>query len=359
MLPEQKTAVTSTPPMAEPANPGAEPSGLPMAEPLSPVARLSSLPEAAPAIRAVQPATQDAHAPHTCANCGASVPGKFCGRCGQRLEHEIHSIWHFTQEATEDLTHADSRLWSTMFALLFKPGFLTREFLDGRRVRYLPPLRLYLVLSVLFFVSIAGHHNPRAIKLQDHNGNATFAIVSPTEDPDLAAKPAETPEQRADRICEGDYDGPGRRFLQPFFKKGCRKSVLDNGHTIFEALLHNLPRAMFIFLPALAVVMKLMYWRPRRHYVEHLLFFVHNHAFAFLLFGLYVLLSRIVPAALEGWLTLIVWLYFPYYLFVSMRRVYGQGRFLTFMKYTTLGFTYFIGAVLTLVLTVSYSVYAL
>ena len=341
--------------MAEPANPAAQLSALPTADPTSLAAQLGGLPATEP----VTSGTHAGHAPQTCANCGAPVPGKFCGRCGQRVQHEIHSVWHFTQEATEDLTHADSRLWSTMFALLFKPGFLTREFLDGRRMRYLPPLRLYLVLSVLFFVSIAGHHNPHAIVLKEHQGKQAYELVSPTDDPDLAVKPGESPEERAERICKDTYDGPANRFLQSFVAKGCRKSVLDNGHTIYEALLHNLPRAMFIFLPALAVVMKLMYWRPRRYYVEHLLFFVHNHAFAFLLFGLYVLLSRLLPAALEGWLSLIVWLYFPYYLFVSMRRVYGQGRFLTFVKYTALAFTYFIGAVVTLALTVSYSVYAL
>jgi Protein of unknown function (DUF3667) len=355
MLPEQNTAVARAQPLAEPATPAAQPSAQPPAEPANPVAQLSAF----PAAELTTPGTQAAHAPQTCANCGGSVPTKFCGSCGQRVEHAFHSVWHFTQEATEDLTHADSRLWSTMFALLFKPGFLTREFLAGRRVRYLPPLRLYLVLSVLFFVSIAGHHHPRAIMIKEHNGTQGFAVVSPTDDPDLAAKPAETPEERAERLCKDTYDGPASRFLQAFIAKGCRKSVLDNGHTMYEALLHNLPRAMFIFLPALAVMMKLMYWRPRRYYVEHLLFFVHNHAFAFLLFGLYVLLSRIVPATLENWLALIVWLYFPYYLFVSMRRVYGQGRFLTFMKYTVLGFTYFIGGVITLALTVTYSVYAL
>ena len=67
----------------------------------------------------------------------------------------MHSLWHFASEAMEDLTHADSRLWSTVGALLFKPGFLTCEFLAGRRVKYLPPLRLYLVLSLLFFVIAA------------------------------------------------------------------------------------------------------------------------------------------------------------------------------------------------------------
>lgn len=293
----------------------------------------------------------------TCSNCGASVQGHYCGQCGQRLEHEIHSVWHFTREATEDLTHADSRLWGTIYALLFKPGLLTREFLDGRRVRYLPPLRLYLVLSVLFFLVLgSGYHNPRVVALKTNGGVPTAEIVPPA---DYAAKPGESPEQRADRLCKIEYDGPARSFLLPLFTKGCRNSVLDNGHTIYESLMHNLPRAMFIFLPALALVMKLMYWRPRRYYVEHLLFFVHNHAFAFVLFGVFALLTRLLPAALEDWLTLIVWLYLPYYLFVSMRRVYGQGRLRTSLKFVSLSFTYFVGAVITLLLTVSYSVYVL
>ena len=55
-----------------------------------------------------------------------------------------------------------------------------------------------------------------------------------------------------------------------------------SGKALLEAIVHNIPRAMFVFLPLLALVMKLMYWRPKRYYVEHLLFLVHNHAFVFL-----------------------------------------------------------------------------
>jgi hypothetical protein len=309
----------------------------------------------------VEPRAQHAHGEPGCANCGALLSGRFCSNCGQRREHEIQSIWHFTQEATEDLTHADSRLWSTMMALMLKPGLLTREFLAGRRVKYLPPLRLYLVLSVIFFLilSSARDHDARALAIHTEGGKTTIAMVNLSDAQDLAAKPGETPEQRADRICKPEYEGPGRDVIVPFLNKGCRRSLLDNGHTVAEATLHNIPRAMFIFVPALAAVMKLMYWRPRRYYIEHLLFFVHTHAFIFALFGLYVLLLRLVPAALDDWIQPAVWSYAAYYLFVSMRRVYGQGRFITFVKFGALSFTYLIGAALTLVLTVTYSVYAL
>lgn len=93
--------------------------------------------------------------PPACANCGSLLTGKYCSRCGQRHDdHPVHHFWHFVSEATEDLTHADSRLWRTLSALLFRPGLLTREFLEGRRARYLPPVRLYLVVSVIFFIIV-------------------------------------------------------------------------------------------------------------------------------------------------------------------------------------------------------------
>jgi hypothetical protein len=287
------------------------------------------------------------------------VAGKYCGNCGQRLEHKIHSVLHFAQEATEDLTHADSRLWSTILALLFKPGFLTREFLSGRRARYLPPLRLYLVLSVLFFLVLGFSHQARIVSIKSRdNGTSSVELVRPDEAEAFAAKPGETPQQREDRICNPDYDGPAPSFFLPLLKQGCRRFLADGGRTASEAFVHNLPRALFILLPALALVMKVLYWRPRHYYVEHLLFFLHNHAFGFLVFALLIQTTRFVPPAIGKWLTIIVWLYVPYYLFVSMRRVYGQGRLLTFAKLAVLSITYFICAVLTLAVTGAYSVFA-
>ena len=90
-----------------------------------------------------------------CANCGVALAGLYCHACGQRHEPHIHSIGHFLAEAAESVTHADSRLWRTLLPLLFRPGFLTVEFFAGRRARYLPPIRLYLVLSVALFL-VAG-----------------------------------------------------------------------------------------------------------------------------------------------------------------------------------------------------------
>ena len=89
-----------------------------------------------------------------CANCGAPLDGEYCAACGQRHEPHVHTVAHFAGEAFESISHADSRLWRTLWYLLARPGFLTREFFDGRRVRYLPPFRLYLVISVVFFLVV-------------------------------------------------------------------------------------------------------------------------------------------------------------------------------------------------------------
>jgi len=85
-------------------------------------------------------------------NCGVPLSGEYCAACGQRHEPHVHTLTHFAAEAFESITHADSRVWRTLLYLLTRPGLLTREFLAGRRVSYLPPFRLYLVISVVFFL---------------------------------------------------------------------------------------------------------------------------------------------------------------------------------------------------------------
>jgi hypothetical protein len=307
------------------------------------------------------PAAENLAAPAAavrCENCRAAVTGKYCGTCGQRVEPPVHSLWHFTQVAAEDLTHADSRLWRTLAALLFKPGHLTREFLVGRRASYLPPVRLYLVISVAFFLVASAVQTPFTV-VQFDSAKVTHSKVATVEKledlPALKPKAGETPEQGADRLCaNANYNGPWASTLQPVFRQACRKSVLDDRRDLQQAFLHNIPRAMFVFLPLLAGLMMLMYWRPRHYYVEHLLLFVHNHAFAFLVLGVALLLGKLVPR-IPG-LDFAIFLYFTWYMYRSMRVAYGQGRLLTMSKLVLLAFFYLLFASLMLAATSLYSV---
>ena len=87
-----------------------------------------------------------------CLNCGGRLRGQYCGTCGQRSRNRLISLWELISDAFGDLFELDSRLWQTLVPLLIRPGRLTYYYLQGRRARYMPPFRMYLVLSLLFFV---------------------------------------------------------------------------------------------------------------------------------------------------------------------------------------------------------------
>jgi hypothetical protein len=289
------------------------------------------------------------------------VTGRYCAACGQRLEPPVHSLWHFTRVATEDLTHADSRLWRTLETLLFRPGHLTREFLDGRRARYLPPVRLYLVISVVFFLwASATHYQPKVLQVKNPDSGPPQTVLTPLEGAFGTPLPGESAEQHAERVCSSgvNYDGPWRERMQPAAHRACVRLVLDRGRSLPEVFLHNVPRALFIFLPLLAGAMMLMYWRPRHYYVEHLLLFVHNHAFVFVLLLLAGLASALLPE-LSAWISGAVTLYIAWYAYRSMRVVYGQGRSLTLAKLVLLSFFYLVSGSLMLALVSVYSVFTL
>jgi hypothetical protein len=314
----------------------------------------SAAPVAGAAAAPLPVAAPAAHAP-LCDNCGAGLTGRYCANCGQRHEPPVHSLAHFLRVAFEDVTHADSRLWSTVAALLAKPGFLTHEFLAGRRARYLPPVRLYLVLSVAFFL-VASLTRPQVVQLStDDSGVPKAARVVPLDQandiPGSSARPGESPAERNARECAMiNFAGP----LSPAMQKACLKIRGDQAHSFIAAMRHNLPRTMFLFLPLLAGLMMLFYWRPRHYYVEHLLLLLHNHACVFLVLPLAWGLAALLPFA-SGWLEFAVFLYLVWYMFRSMRVVYGQGRALTLAKLTALGFLYFVFGIVMFVLNFAYS----
>lgn len=308
-----------------------------------PAAAVAAAPAEALPIEA-PPAPPELPRPH-CQNCDAPLDGPYCAACGQRHDPHLHSLGHFIAEAAENLTHADSRLWRTLWALVAKPGLLTREFLVGRRARYLPPFRLYLVVTLLFFVLVAllpGNDVPFEVR-GEADGEPAIVVG--------------TPQDGGKAPCTDlRYEGPGEDWIQPALIRGCRSAALDGGRALKQSFLHNVPRALFLFMPLVAAFAMLLYWRPRRYYVEHLLFYIHNHAALFALFGLFTLLTLpIAETAFAEWLGIALFFYLVWYLYAAMRRVFGQSRRRTIAKFLVIGFAYLVLGGITLVITALYS----
>src|SRR5215510_5043802 len=87
----------------------------------------------------------------SCANCGATLAGRYCAQCGQD-SHVTLTVRHFAEEAVEGVAHFDSTFWRTFLPLLFKPGLITERYLAGKRKFYAPPVRTYLVISIVYFL---------------------------------------------------------------------------------------------------------------------------------------------------------------------------------------------------------------
>ena len=276
--------------------------------------------------------------------------GPYCFDCGQHAHESARSVSVLYHDAWHLITHVDGRFWQSLYILLLKPGKLTKEYFAERRARYLPPVRLYLVLSVLFFgFGLATPHGKSAAPVV---GTPTGA--APGGAPGAATHDA-APAKKKARIfdvkdCNEDVKS-SIGWLENYMRQSCLRNQADGGESVERAFVANIPKMMFLFVPMMAAVMLLLYWRPRRYYVEHLVFFLHNHAAIFLLLLIQALLAWVAAwltwTTFREWVAAIISFYSAWYIYRAMRVYYGQGRLLTFTKLFGIGFTYLIGLALT------------
>ncbi len=169
-----------------------------------------------------------------CPNCGAALTGDYCSRCGQKAIDLDRPLIDLLGEVIRETFEVDGRAYRTLRALLLHPGLMTREFLAGRRRRYTPPLRLYLFVSIAFFV-IAGWAVGSGVLLEAGQGSG------------------EAERQAA--------------FLSDV-----------------------LPKIMFVLLPVFALLLRLLF-RGRR-YFAHLIHALHIHTLAYIVLAFVIPLER-------------------------------------------------------------------
>lgn len=259
-----------------------------------------------------------------CHNCGAAVSYHYCAVCGQETRLHVPSAGEFIHEFVGHYVALEGRLWKTIYFLLRKPGFLSAEYIDGRRKRYVEPLRVYLTFSILFFF---------VLKLM---GPPVVQADMPAPQAASAEHAAKVRKESVGLIQLDPGNDIATISTVPGIGPKLSAFMARPAHEQFKALAAGffayVPYAMFCLMPLFALYLKLLYLGSGRRYGEHLLFALHSNAFAFAMFGL-----MIMAGALN--LDLIVFLmglWLVIYLPLAMRRVFGGSYWATGLRWIVL-----------------------
>jgi hypothetical protein len=286
--------------------------------------------------------------PRPCLNCGAALQegGRFCASCGQRDIPAYPTVRELAEDAVTELWGWDGRLAATLRTLIFRPGQLTLAFLQGRRARYIAPIRLYLVASVAYFVLAAGApdvqlESGKTIQFGLRFGVTGADTAGATSDPDPGGSRPLTAAQREQLLGEIE-EAPS--LMRPLLR-----SAMDDPDGLRRRVFETMPRIFFVLLPIFAVIVS-MFYRGRR-YPEHLYFAIHLHAFAFLALGLAELAKYTGAALLVGTIGVIALLWIPVYGTIALRAVYGGTVPMTLGKVVGIGAIYVVLAFIAFVAT--------
>lgn len=320
-----------------------------------------------------------------CLNCGHHVEEHFCTHCGQEnieiKEDAIHMISH----AIADYFHFESKFFGTIKPLLMQPGYLSKLYVAGKRVSFIHPIRLYIFISIVFFLfMLSSSKSNEAEQEAAQTTNTTKkkdaflkierleqdlknrALTSAQRDSIIRVAIAEANEKNAEHndftindqwVNKTDttvnaYENRQKalpanerdNFLKHYIiRKNLEIRKYPNaGEKIKEDIKHNVPKMMFILLPLFALILKLVYYRTKKYYYEHLIYSFHVHSALFLsllilnaltwFFDLFYDISFLLNTA---WFVYALW-----YIYRSLRTFYGSKRWVTVAKFAFLMFGY-------------------
>lgn len=328
-----------------------------------------------------------------CLNCGHFVPDRFCSHCGQENVETKESFLHLVKHVFEDITHFDSKFLNTVKTLFLKPGQLTLEYLHGKRVKYVPPVRLFIFTSFVFFVFIGilkhkpdGHKKQNTLEhyieqVQDsvlpdsseqddflngfkegmqtvHNNtdrqdedtdilrtgliniklNKKDTLTGAKQEFEDIGSDAEAYLRKQDSLPEEKKDGYFSRKLKLFILENKHKTSDEFKEEFNEKFYHKMHYWIFILFPFFALVMKLYYLKNNMYYSEYLIFGFHFHTIILLVLLLITIIHYYTDYSAYGWGLLAVVLY----LFFSLKNIFNQSVGKTLLKTFLISFTYMV-----------------
>jgi hypothetical protein len=322
----------------------------------------------------------------TCENCGAALNGPYCGQCGQPAIDYRRSFGSLVLDAADAFFNLDERFLKTFGLLLLKPWRLTIDFVEGRRVRHVHPLRVYLIASVTFFLVInylarnahfqkqetgtgsddsalvitGGSPSPKSdtndfirdlrkeIRAANAPQGATpSSSVTPSASRSASPAPKATPGEK-NIFFELDQD----KSLSPFarwVKDRAEEKIGptgDKGDLFLKALIQNLAPMVLCCIPLFALVLKILFIFKRRYYIDHLVFALHTHAFVFLstvlIIGVGFFLAWKAPIPLVPLACVSLSFAVLVQLLIAIRKVYRRNWFGVFFTFGLGSLIYFV-----------------
>ena len=325
-----------------------------------------------------------------------------CKNCNKEFNEDYHFCPHCGQQAKDDLTISllfyntisnyfsfDARFFKSFLPLMFKPGYVARQFVGGKRLQFLHPAQYYLFVSVIFFFLFS-------FKAREYNANVDKALKQGFEnesvlgglDPkpldSLATKTlsetlkenqritglSDTELQKIDSaMVEANHNPPNLTFdydkkkvdsliainapepeilsamgmkedagfLTKRFYQQMLKFQKNSGGGILQAFFDSIPIALFFLLPLFAILLKLFYWR-RGRFSHHLVFSFYFYSFLFIVMSLILGVNYFLD--IPDWIDWLVILSTFFYLILALRHFYQQGFILSFIKGSIITFMY-------------------
>lgn len=311
-----------------------------------------------------------------CRNCDTPLLGPHCHACGQPVKGLVRPLSGWLADFLDTMFSLDGRLWRSIGPLLLRPGHLTREYLAGRRVRQVTPVRLFLFLIIVLLVVVQLNLN---ITREQFNANlaplpedrerigqmldwlpqaSRQAVLHEMLNPVMPSEPGLAVDYPGEPPAAGE-------FVPPQWLPAALHGIAESAH---QRLHHNLvrisndrgllvrqffqvaPYVLFFMPPLYALLLKLAYLFRRRLYLEHLLVALHGHSVIALGLILMLLLAmlgrwqgdRPGVAAATGIAIVLLQLWLLIHLLLTQKRIYGQGWPMTLFKFTLLAVAYLV-----------------
>ncbi|MEO7976776.1 DUF3667 domain-containing protein [Flavobacterium sp.] len=300
----------------------------------------------------------------TCLNCRHVVEQKFCPNCGQENTDSRKTFHHLFIHFFEDLTHYENAFWKTIKNLLFKPATLTKEYLSGKRLSYLAPVRLYIFISFVTFLMIAlfptnfdeslnkGEKNISSkleknekIKIKNFNPNSHFELITMKEIDSIQKY-----EKGKEKLSEFEYWAYEK--VVHVTEHNTKKEIIEK---FLESFVHNIPKILFIIMPFFAFFLWIFHDKKKWYYFDHGIFTLHYFSFLLLTFLILFVIDKTIGsisaisfiAEIANFVG-IIWML--YYFYPAHHRFYGESRIVSFFKSIILFFinSFFILFLLTL-----------